>query len=98
MPIIKIQVTERDIAVGHRHDSCLCPIARALRRRLKGRPLVSVGAEVCSVGDSGPRVLLPKEAQEFIKRFDERLPVNAFEFDLDTDRRVTWTAPTITIF
>jgi hypothetical protein len=86
--IVKVSVTAEDIASGKPGEICLCPIYLALQRampdgvealwvdcyraRLSGSPWLTTA--------SAP---LPQSARDFIGRFDNAIPVEPFEFDLD---------------
>lgn len=78
--MIKICVTDKDIASGERQNSSCCPVALAVRR---------VTGDICSVlyrsvfcyGRGCAE--LPPEAQEFIVNFDRYKPVKPFEFEVD---------------
>jgi len=88
MKTVKINVTKYQIENGTRVSPYNCPIARAIRRNImiKGDRYkdVSVGADNVDIF-SLPKtvnVKLPKEAKEFIRRFDSGLPVKPFSFTL----------------
>lgn len=95
----KITVTEADIVEGCEGSASNCPIARAVQRQLgqrvsrdgfvryhftisPSRYSIRRGnerwcAEVIYVGEP------PREAAEFIARFDDSKPVEPFEFEID---------------
>lgn len=82
-PIKFINVTETDIKKGIRQNSQHCPIARALKRKVKvaigGYNYIAVGSTTVTVirydsaGDriSGCEYDLPAEASRFVKAFDK---------------------------
>lgn len=76
---MKIQVTSTDISRGKKAKACQCPIGLAARRVFKER--VIVDSDGCHLMGGG-RYSLPKEAQNFISRFDKGEPVEPFEFEL----------------
>jgi hypothetical protein len=84
----KISVTQEDIDRGVRSHAGWCPIARAIKRTLFGKPGaplipdadVKVGHYAVDIQDG--RAYLPQEAVEFIQDFDVDRPVKPFEFDL----------------
>lgn len=91
---MKITVTQEDIREGARANCLKCPIALALERALK--PLLELdiwyrvqvnedNVEITNTGAESGRfaALLPEEAEEFIRRFDNRQPVEPFEFELN---------------
>ena len=81
---MKIQVTQQHIDSGVRGSCTSDPIALALREA--GFPNVWVGVHYIDLegragGDAGIR--MPDEAYEFLKLFDNGLPCEPFEFDLE---------------
>lgn len=76
-----IEVTESDIEHGQREVCRDCPVALALSRAL-GKP-VHVFPR-CAYYDNGEEwINLPQEVTAFIVRFDGRLPVSPFSFEVD---------------
>lgn len=78
---VKITVTKKDIQMGLPSDSCLCPIARAVRRVL-GR-----GVRVWRYGvyrrlSEDDFAEFPERVTQFIDRFDDGKPVKPFTFTL----------------
>jgi hypothetical protein len=92
-PPTVVRVTADHIAAGEHRDACWCPIALAIRELWPGR--LPGGVEVggyqpgfARVHDGGWwRAELPAAAQVFMRDFDERSPVEPFEFVAE------WTAP-----
>lgn len=76
---MKIQVTAEDISRGEAGDNYGCPIALAARRAGID---VAVGTDKVLTRRSGVRYLLPPEAVMFIEKFDRKMMVEPFEFDL----------------
>ena len=86
---MKIKVTETHISNGVRSDANLCPIALAIREQLllSDKDHVDVGGNseiilrVCTKKQE-LTFEIPKEATTFINAFDDREPVEPFEFEL----------------
>jgi hypothetical protein len=102
---MKINVTQADIttarqAIARRENSgrsCLCPLARAIRRAFKAEqesekyigvfPDSDAGKWLARVGvDPRKYYRLPKRASLFGIRFDSGEPVEPFSFSLDCRR------------
>lgn len=66
-----IYVTARDIALGAPFDCRLCPVARAVKRRLPYR-VVEVSTEGVFVGVCSLPIVLarPGLVSDFVRRFD----------------------------
>lgn len=73
---LRIDVTEKDIRLGHVKDPWSCPIARGGRRAARKKCVV--GTKDVTIGHIN--VPLPKRAQRFIERFDAGLAVKPFSF------------------
>lgn len=80
---MRVEVTAEDIAKGRRSSCSRCPIARALKRA--GFADVSVYNYEFWHGENG-EARLPRSAQAFIRRFDDKKPVTPFVF-------ATWATP-----
>jgi len=82
---VRIEVTSQDIFEGKQRSKDFCPIAIASRRA--GYPLTIGAYEVCCRSIDGQclgHTWLPKEAEEFVRRFDEnRSSVSPFSFDVN---------------
>lgn len=85
---MRISVTKKDIAAGikNRHD--LCPIALAIKRKVKVEVSVTKDNVALKEGDDRwlvvlPAYSLPLEASSFISAFDAGKPVSPFEFELE---------------
>lgn len=89
---MRIRVTEADICNGERLSSSGCPIALAVKRRLRRKIVsVSVGYADVVVGlRENPRAIypLPADALEFANAFDDGKDVTPFDFDLKPARHV----------
>jgi hypothetical protein len=83
-----VNVTASDIAHGKASDCEHCPIARAVRRLVKGWGYVSVGAWYVSFAASADSLnahdaRMPQEATDFIVAYDGGQGVEPFSFTLD---------------
>ena len=79
---IRVCVTAKDIAAGVRRTVSQCPIAHAVRRRIKDEDRLWVSSDLVSIG-SGCIRHLPDAAIEFIDRFDAGRKVTPFVFALE---------------
>lgn len=76
-----IEVTKEDIAQGKPLEPCSCPIALAVSRHFPGQHIeiifhfINVGRYYYSMND---------KLSEFVMKFDSRLRVYPFSFDLDS--------------
>ena len=82
-----INVTQRDIDLGKRHDCNRCPVARAMGRVVKDYT-VRVGALFFRLIDLETNLQvsthdLPIIATYFIHNFDNRVPVSPFKFKIE---------------
>jgi hypothetical protein len=75
---ICIKVLQEDIDAGVPSDNLKCPIARAANRFF-GKP-IHVGTSILYPDLSPWDAELPDEAMEFVRKFDNREPVEPFEF------------------
>lgn len=90
---MKVQVTADDIFCGKARSCCECPVALAAGRAVGGlirrdwQDYLEVNIESISVyaADCTGRYswATPPAAVEFIQRFDDSLPVEPFEFELE---------------
>lgn len=78
-----IKVTEDDIKKGRPRSACLCPIALAIQRETNTINSVYVGAHYVSTDYKS--YILPFEAQEAIRKFDDIGEMEPFEFELKYD-------------
>lgn len=80
---MKIQVTSEHIQNGKRTSAFNCPIALAMKDT--GLANVSVGPKhAVVVNTAGDKIIsLPIEVRSFIKTFDDNLPVEPFEFEIN---------------
>ena len=78
---MRIEVTQEDIEKGEPCDVCACPIALAIQRKL-GRGGCEINFSTIDLGP-GQVVATPYSARQFIRAFDDHLPVKPFSFELD---------------
>jgi hypothetical protein len=80
-----VEVTEEDIILGKRKRSCECPISKALKRSTG----FDWGVGINTALYFGPEfsknsfIELPKEARDFISKFDQEKPVKPFKFEIE---------------
>lgn len=83
--LLKIKVTEDDIAKGIRGDGASCPIARACKRM--GFEAVDAMPESISLScpktKADYRGRTPEPARRFMSAFDSKLKVSPFEFEIE---------------
>ena len=82
---MKIEVTQHDIDCGVRGEYSLCPIARAVKRKINGEVIVfgddiSIFTTMIIIRRYS-YYKLPQKAKDFIKRFDEGKKVKPFTFE-----------------
>lgn len=79
-PTLTVEVTKEDIENGVRGNAQACPIAQALIRQ--GHENVSVSMSCAYVDTNGERscYLLPREARDFVDRYDSKIFVTPFKF------------------
>lgn len=80
---VTVEVTAEDIAMGKRALSCLCPIALACER-IGAAPVV--GRQYLNItfdGKRHTRILMPHEAEQFVKSFDNGETVRPLTFELE---------------
>jgi nitrate/TMAO reductase-like tetraheme cytochrome c subunit len=86
---MKITVTQKDIDKGLKSSCYECPIAHALKRKVKNkiRYGFAVNADFIDLTKDNKWWIyaLPKKAQTFIKRFDDGKPVKPFTFEIEKD-------------
>jgi hypothetical protein len=85
--MIRVRVTKRDIAGGHREDDCRCPVSLAVRRATGIPTSVTAGAIVVDYATPWQTEIdVDDDAViDFIGRFDAGRKVSPFAFDLDFD-------------
>lgn len=81
---VHVSVTERDIRKGVRHNGSACPNYFAIRRALRYRVPVYVGAFYVARGDWSIAEL-PRWVQRWILHFDEGVQVEPIEYDLEVE-------------
>jgi hypothetical protein len=79
---LRIEVTQPDIAHGVRDICDRCPVALALSRVIPGRGPATVDTDSFYFDWGSEVYMLPREAQEFIKKFDGGDPVEPISFDV----------------
>jgi hypothetical protein len=79
---MKISVTQEDIDKGERYHNLQCPIAHAVYRAIGQRWLVGGDALSQKVPFGTNYYILPNSAINFIYRFDKKLPVTPFDFEM----------------
>lgn len=94
------EVTEEDMRLGIRKDKYSCPIFRATSRLVIEDTWVTVDRHSIFLhnyqvrGHKSKTIKLPIEAKQFIKAFDNALPVSPITFPLDIpDRFLKSTTP-----
>jgi hypothetical protein len=86
---LTIKVTETDIAHGVKASCRNCPISLAgLRAIPKANPLLVLGNGISfMIEDEYHNYELPENAQLFITKFDNGIPVEPFEFTIPFETR-----------
>lgn len=85
MALVKIEVTEEDIAKGVKWNPVRCPVAKGIRRVLgKGKKLEVDGYSLSITSRNGEtdEVDLPKKVHKFVDRFDDGRKVKPISFCL----------------
>jgi hypothetical protein len=89
METLVVQVTQKDINCGVPGNMYLCPIARAVRRKIKkANPKVSVDGTSILIREV--EYTLPKRASDFTWNFDTEMPVKPFKFVAKRYRNGSW--------
>ena len=83
MKKIKINVTKNDIKNGVKLHGGRCPIALAMRRKIKNFETV----DRLEVVIGGKRLQTPPRIEEFIRKFDHNIKVNASSFFIEVPKR-----------
>lgn len=83
---VRVSVTKNDIARGVRLDDRRCPIARAVRRRV--RPNVAVSVSDLFVRCNNHYAKLPAKAQAFVAQFDMDIQPAPMTFTLNIPKAV----------
>jgi len=88
---MKITVTQKDIDKGLKSSCYECPIAHAFKRKVKNQIRYGFAVNSASIEylteDMWHRYALPKEAKQFIQRFDCDQPVKPFTFEVQKTTR-----------
>ena len=75
---MQFRVTRKDIKTGKKDNCQLCPVALAMKRALGAEVQVLMGKyQFQSAAHE-----LPYKVTQFIKRFDDGLPVKPFSFNI----------------
>lgn len=82
MPLLTVQVTEKDIEDGARRNNWFCPVCRALFR-ITGIKWVVEETTCYPITDRNAFIPLPPEAIAFISAFDATGIAKPFEFQLE---------------
>jgi hypothetical protein len=82
--MIRIDVTADDCNSGVRGSSMLCPVVRAIKRRVRG-PVRIENADAVWLGDR--MAWLPPEEAYRVQTFDRTGEMMPHSFDLDTSVR-----------
>jgi hypothetical protein len=85
---IQVEVTAEDIAAGVADDCSRCPVARAISRAMgydHGLGIVQVTGETVRLACFGESWggSIPGWVSRFVRAFDNRLPVQPFDFRLE---------------
>lgn len=86
---IKVTVTDEDIDRGVRRDCDWCPVARAVKRALYGKPgdtLIPDGPVKVNqfrIEIDGGRMVAPLKVSQFVEDFDNEKAVSPFEFVIE---------------
>ena len=88
--ITTVHVTQEDIDQGKPREACGCPIVHAVRRVCKATYIAATHGEVVLtdhnsyIEDEDTRfVPLPEDATLFMAKFDNRMEVQPFSFQID---------------
>ena len=79
MPNLEIRVTKNDIEKGKAQDSKDCPIARAIRRKIK-KNKKTIWVSDGGVGINGKLYDHTNESFDFMQNFDRDIPVKPAKF------------------
>jgi len=81
----QITVTKWDIYWGERGETKKCPIARAIRKKLKAKEALITHSSARILFRKKPTILsiLPAEARVFIREFDNNQKVKPFKFTIE---------------
>ena len=81
---MKIEITQHDIDYGVRGEYSLCPIARAVKRKINGEVIVSgdhISIFTTDIIRKYSYYKLPQKAKDFMQRFDDGKKVKPFTFE-----------------
>lgn len=77
---IHVEVTQQDIDTGTRRSVYSCPIALSLKRQLNTSAVIVRKVSILVIDKY---YVPPLEAVEFMGRFDNKLSVEPFSFDME---------------
>lgn len=87
---MKINVKQDDIKRGTRFTPTICPIALAIKRATRRKVSAGCGWIVFA---NGEYYNTPHEVRLFMDRYDSRLPVEPFTFDLTHEDKIDEVKP-----
>lgn len=82
---VKIEITKSDIKKGKKQQIDSCPIALAIKRKLKARNICVSDGVAFNLEGNEYWVDLPNKASYFIDNFDDGLKVKPFSFIMTAD-------------
>ena len=81
---MKIEITQHDIDNGVKGEYQLCPIARAVKRKINGEVIVledDISIFTTDIIRRYSYYKLPQKAKDFMQRFDDGKKVKPFTFE-----------------
>lgn len=81
---MKIEITQHDIDYGVQGECQLCPIARAVKRKINGEVRVfgdDISIFTTDIIRRYRYYKLPQKAKDFMQRFDDGKKVRPFTFE-----------------
>lgn len=92
MATINFNITQHDIDTAIECDPYGCPVARAIKRKIKAGDMISVGVKIVTIqaGIENKHIDLPDEVAQFIRKFDcgGRQSAKPFSFKLSLPKGV----------
>lgn len=84
---MKIEVSDHDISTGQRYSPSWCPVSNGLRRAGLNNPTTAYSYIQLALHPGHHNTIFPTppEVTKFMKRYDNRLPVEPFTFELPTE-------------
>lgn len=89
MRTLRINVTQNRINEGWRCSASSCPIAKAMRRQLRGTVLVN--GDTVTFGGKFKSVELPRKAKTFVTDYDLYRMVRPFSFRITVPNKLVRT-------